>query len=131
MNQPTVLRGACRLMLSDRVLAVDQGISLVAAVRTKADATHVWLRGDIDLANRDVMIDELTPFFDAPARVIRVDLSAVTLIDASGIGSCLKVREQARTCGCDLVFANPRGLVARVIKVLGLETVLLEADHRG
>ena len=69
--------------------------------------------------------------FDREERVIRVDLSRVTFLDACGIGACLKVQRQARASGCDLAFTNPHGIVERVIDLVGLESVLLEGDHRG
>jgi anti-anti-sigma factor len=103
----------------------------VADVRETAGVTEVWLRGDIDLASRSGMVDEVSRFFDRDERVIRIDLSAVDFLDACGIGACLKLQRQARTCGCDLVFTNPHGIVARVIDLLGLESVLLGVDLRG
>ena len=77
------------------------------------------------------MVEHLDSLFGRDHRAIRVDLAAVTFLDASGIASCLQLQQRARVGGCDLVFANPRGLVARVISLLGLESVLLGADHHG
>jgi anti-anti-sigma factor len=118
-------------MLSDRCVSFRQGDSVVAGIRESAGVTEVWLRGAIDLASRSGMVDVLSGLFGRDERVIRVDLEEVEFIDACGIGSCLKLQHEARACGCDLVFTNPRGIVARVIDVLGLESVLLGADHRG
>jgi anti-anti-sigma factor len=131
MNQPTVLVGACRLMLSDRCVSFVRNDSVVAGVRETAGVTEVWLRGDIDLATRSDMVDEVSRLFDRDGRVIRVDLAEVRLVDAGGIGACLTLQREARACGCDLVFTNPRGIVARVIDLLGLESVLLGVDRRG
>jgi anti-sigma B factor antagonist len=131
MNQPTVLRGACRLMLSDRCVSLRRSDSVVADVRATAGVTEVWLRGDIDLASRSRMIEDIGGLFDRDGRVIRVDLSRVTFLDACGIGAFLQLQREARACGCDLVFTKPHGIVERVIDLVGLESVLLEADHRG
>ena len=114
-------------MLSDRCVSFRRSDSVVADVREAAGVTEVWLRGDIDLASRSGMIDELSRLFDREERVIRVDLSRVTC----GIGACLKVQRQARASGCDLAFTNPHGIVERVIDLVGLESVLLEGDHHG
>ena len=118
-------------MLSDRCVSFRRSDSVVADVRETAGVTEVWLRGDIDLASRSGMIDDLSRLFGRDERVIRVDLAAVKFLDACGIGSFLKVQREARACGCDLVFTNPHGIVARVIDLLGLESVLLGDDRRG
>ena len=118
-------------MLSNRCVSFRRSDSVVADVRARAGVTEVWLRGDIDLASRSGMIEDLSGLFDRDERVIRVDLSRVTFLDACGIGACLKLQRQARASGCDLVFTNPHGIVERVIDLVGLESVLLEGDHRG
>lgn len=118
-------------MLSDLCVSSRRCVRVVAGFREAAGVTEVWLCGEIDLASSSGMVDDLGRLFGRDNRAIRVDLAAVTFLDAFGIGSCLKLQEQARAGGCDLVFANPRGIVARVINVLGLESALLGADRRG
>jgi len=118
-------------MLSNRCVSFRRSDSVVADVRATAGVTEVWLRGDIDLASRSGMIEDLSRLFDREERVIRVDLSRVTFLDACGIGACLKVQRQARASGCDLAFTNPHGIVERVIDLVGLESVLLGENRRG
>ena len=118
-------------MLSNRCISLDRCVPVVAGFREAAGATEVWLCGEIDLASSQAMVEELGPLFGRDSRAIRVDLSAVTFLDARGIGSCLSLQQRARAGGRDLVFANPRGIVARVIHLLGLESVLLGAQPRG
>ena len=118
-------------MLSNRCISSHRCVPVVAGFREAAGVTEVWLCGEIDLGSSPGMVEDLNRLFGADNRAIRVDLAAVTFLDASGIGSCLQVQQRARARGCDLVFANPRGIVARVISLLGLESVLLGADHRG
>jgi anti-anti-sigma factor len=61
-----------------------------------------------------------------PRQTIRVDLAEVTFMDSSGVGACLRAQQQARRAGYDMVFVNPSTSVALVIKILGLESVLLQ-----
>jgi anti-sigma B factor antagonist len=131
MNQPTVLSGACRLMLSDRCVSSRRCVRVVAGIREAAGVTEVWLCGEIDLASGPGIVDDLDRLFGRDNRAIRVDLAAVTFLDASGLGSFLTLQRRARAAGCDLVFTNPRGIVARVINLVGLESALLGADPRG
>ena len=63
-------------MLSDRCVSFLRSDSVVADVRETAGVTEVWLRGDIDLASRSGMIDDLSRLFGRDERVIRVDLAS-------------------------------------------------------
>ena len=118
-------------MLSDRCVLVREDESVVAGVRETAGVIEVSLRGDIDLASRTSMVEDVARLFGRGGTVIRIDLAAVTFLDACGIGACLELQRKARASDCDLVFTNANGMAARVIDVLGLESVLLGADHRG
>jgi anti-anti-sigma factor len=99
----------------------------VADVREAEGTTEVSLCGEIDLANAAEIEALLLRACAGPNRVVNVDLGAVTLIDACGLRSCLDAQRQAREEGRDLVFSAPQGIVARVIRVLELESVLLGA----
>ena len=58
-----------------------------------------------------------------PGRVVRVDLSAVTDIDAAGVGMLVRLAVQARCLGRELavVAASPR--VRRVLELVQLDRV--------
>src|SRR6187200_542782 len=86
--------------------------------------TEVSLCGEIDLDSSSALEAQLLLACTGPC-VVKVDLSEVTFIDASGIGACLNAQQLAREQGCELVFSRPRGIVERVIRVLGLESTLL------
>ena len=89
------------------------------------------MRGDIDLASRTSLVEEVARLFGPGGAVIRIDLAAVSFLDACGIGACLELQRKARASDCDLVFTNANGIAARVIDVLGLESALLGADRCG
>jgi anti-anti-sigma regulatory factor len=48
-------------------------------------------------------------------------------MDSSGIGACLEAQRCARHAGYDMVFADPNASVTRVIELMGLERILLQA----
>ena len=89
--------------------------------------TEVSLCGEIDLDSSSALEAQLLLACTGRPCVVKVDLSEVTFIDASGIGACLNAQQLAREQGCELVFSRPRGIVERVIRVLGLESTLLGA----
>jgi anti-anti-sigma factor len=99
-----------------------------APVREADGPTEVSLCGEIDLANASAIQAEVLQACAGPNRVVIVDLQAVTFMDACGIGACLSAQQLARERGRELVFSKPQGVVARVIAVLGLESVLLGAE---
>jgi anti-sigma B factor antagonist len=116
-------------MPSDRCVLLRQRDSVVAGLRETAGVTEVRLSGEIDLATRSSLVDELSRLVGEGGHVIQVDLAAVTFLDAGGVGAFLGLQRNARACGCDLLFTNPRGIVARVIEVLGPSLVVV--DGRG
>jgi anti-sigma B factor antagonist len=95
----------------------------------RAGATYTSLSGELDLANAAEVTEQLAAIRRSGCRTLVVDLVGMTFLDASGIHALLLAQEQAQIAGCDLVFRNPRGIVARVIQVLELDAVLLEQGN--
>jgi len=53
------------------------------------------------------------------------DVDTITDHDGRGVRACLNAQRLAREQGYELVFSEPEGIVARVIRVLGLESMML------
>lgn len=90
--------------------------------RLGADAVRVYLAGEIDLATAPQLRFALSDVVaaTAPPAEINVDLAGVTFLDATGVGLLVRAREVARRAGVGLSVHNPRGIVMRVLDVLGL-----------
>ena len=83
----------------------------------------VTISGEIDIATCRAMRDALAT---GPGQAhLEVDMSAVTFIDASGIGVLLAARREAVEAGGSLILRAPSWAVRRVTGVLGLDEVLL------
>jgi anti-sigma B factor antagonist len=82
----------------------------------------VTISGEIDIATSRTMRDALATG-PGPAH-LEVDMSAVTFMDASGIGVLLAVRQQAVDGGGSLTLRAPSGAVRRLTGVLGLDDLL-------
>ena len=82
----------------------------------------VIIRGEIDIATCEAMRDALTAGF-SPVH-LEADLSAVTFMDASGIGVLLATRAQAAEAGGSLTLRAPSRAVRRLTGILGLDEVL-------
>jgi anti-sigma B factor antagonist len=87
----------------------------------------VELPEEIDCSNASDVVEDLCRLLVGPRRTIRVDLAEVTFMDSSGIGACLEAQRCARRAGYDMVFADPNASVTRVIELMGLERILLQA----
>jgi anti-anti-sigma factor len=82
----------------------------------------VTISGEIDIATSRAMRDTLATG-PAPAH-LEVDLSAVTFMDASGIGVLLAARQRAVDGGGSLTLRAPSRAVRRLTGVLGLDELL-------
>jgi anti-anti-sigma factor len=83
----------------------------------------VTISGEIDIATCRAMRDALVTG-PGPAH-LEVDMSAVTFIDASGIGVLLAARRVAVDAGGSLTVRAPSWAVRRLTGVLGLDEVLV------
>jgi anti-sigma B factor antagonist len=83
----------------------------------------VRISGEIDIATSQAMRDALATGPD-PAH-LEVDLSAVTFMDASGIGVLLAARQRAVDGGGSLTLRAPSRAVRRVTGVLGLDELFI------
>jgi anti-sigma B factor antagonist len=82
----------------------------------------VTISGEIDIATSRAMRDALATG-PGPAH-LEVDMSAVTFMDASGIGVLLAARQQAVDGGGSLTLRAPSEAVRRLTGVLGLDELL-------
>jgi anti-sigma B factor antagonist len=83
----------------------------------------VTISGEIDIATSPAMGDALAAG-RGPAH-LEVDMSAVTFMDASGIGVLLAARQRAVDGGGSLTLRAPSWAVRRVTAILGLDELLL------
>jgi anti-anti-sigma factor len=83
----------------------------------------VTISGEIDIATSRAMGDALAAG-RGPAH-LEVDMSAVTFMDASGIGVLLAARQRAVDGGGSLTLRAPSSAVRRVTGILGLDELLV------
>jgi anti-sigma B factor antagonist len=83
----------------------------------------VTISGEIDIATSPAMGDALAAG-RGPAH-LEVDMSAVTFMDASGIGVLLAARQRAVDGWGSLTVRAPSWAVRRVTGILGLDELLV------
>ncbi len=94
-----------------------------------ADDGEVTLRpqGDLDLDTAGELREAVRARALAGARAIRVDLAEVDFVDSSGVGALVVCRRTCDDLGCGFAVANPSGSAQAILRVTGLDRLLVAA----
>ncbi|HVC13741.1 MAG TPA: STAS domain-containing protein [Acidimicrobiales bacterium] len=92
-------------------------------VVTTGDVQVVALRGELDVANADVVKGAL---LSAKARVVVVDLSALTFIDSSGLTAIVHGHNDLTARGCGFELRGASEDIRRVFELTGLTDLLVD-----
>jgi anti-sigma B factor antagonist len=93
-----------------------------AVAWTDGEYVRIDVAGEIDLATCAQLETELLAAIEAPTppKRVRIDLAAVTFIDARGVAVLVDSRDAAQRRGVDFAVQNAQGIVLRVLDILGL-----------
>lgn len=95
-----------------------------------AEGVRVAVRGEIDLAVRDLLVAELRDAAKLGDSVV-VDLDQVTFIDSMGVRALYEGYQAAAEMGHRLRVENAHDWVARVLTVTGVLELLGGGDEDG
>lgn len=100
---------------------------MLFTVKDAGDGIVLKIDGELDA----VTVTELRPIVDRLAadhrgRVV-VDLSALRLIDSSGVGALVSLFKQVRARGGDVVVENVKDQPLAIFRLLRLDKVLMAA----
>ena len=76
--------------------------------------------GEVDLSSATRFAQELASLVGDRSGTARVDLSAVTFLDSSGVRELLAAKRQALATGTQLLLANPSAACRRVLEISGV-----------
>jgi anti-anti-sigma factor len=97
------------------------------ALEPADDGATAWVRlaGAFDIGAREDLCDTLLGMVgpDAGERIL-VDLNDVTFIDSEAINALIQGYLAAERSGIDFRLANARGIVERVLRIVGLDHLL-------
>ena len=90
----------------------------------------VRVRGEIDLATAPALRQAVQELFDGPLTpgLITLDLSAVSVIDSTGLSMVVALHQQARSRGAELVVGSPSSSVLRILELTGLRSIIPVED---
>lgn len=87
------------------------------------DQDVLRLEGEVDLAQRPSMRADIESRLPQYPQVI-VDLTAVTFIDCTGLGTLVWAWTRAREFGGDLALVGPCAALSRILELTSLDDVL-------
>lgn len=89
---------------------------------------HVYL-ATADLTAAGIKANlQAFPELATQKRDVRIDLSAVDVIDGSGIGALAFLYKRLRSAGCRVVLINVRTQPLRMLNKLGIDKILVATD---
>jgi anti-sigma B factor antagonist len=83
-------------------------------------SAHGVLRGDLDLANSQLLRDELLTTLGNEIDRLTLDLSGLDFVDSSGIAALVVVRKCAIERDVELAFESVQPQVRRVLEACGV-----------
>lgn len=96
------------------------------------DANHpvLTLRGEIDMATKDCLIQAALPCLHGGASVVTLDFSQVGFIDSTGLGALVTLIKIAKHAEVRLAVTNLPDRVAQLLTLTGLNA-LFGSDSDG
>ena len=100
----------------------------------RADSTNgvivLQLRGELDLATAPGLGQAINRALDARPSTLRLDLSALTFLDSTGIRVLIAGSRRAGAEGCSLVLHAPTRSVLKALRLTGVDGLMvIEADQ--
>jgi stage II sporulation protein AA (anti-sigma F factor antagonist) len=80
----------------------------------------VRLSGEIDIATTDFAAESIRAAIGPPARLVLIDVSAVTFCSSAGLGNLVEARQLAGQHGIDLALVGVGRPVDRPLTITGL-----------
>jgi anti-sigma B factor antagonist len=114
--------------MTDATIVLTDRIERVTRVRTIASdewRAAIVLQGELDVANAHELRAEFDQHLDAGRRVIRVDTQRLDFIDSTAIGELIRASQRCTEAHGSLILTNVSARLWRVLKVTGLDSVLL------
>ena len=100
-------------------------------VETGGDAPGVLaVSGELDIATVDQFLAQARAALDTASGVLVVDFGGVTFVDSTGLGSLVRLGNEARRNGKHLDLVRVRREVRRVLDLTGLSEIFPDkTDH--
>ena len=78
--------------------------------------------GELDLATADGVVERGCAAIDRAARLVLLDLAGLSFCDARGLSALVRIANHADAAGCRYALIAPRPLVAKILRIGGLDS---------
>lgn len=85
---------------------------------------HLVLTGELDLDTAPSLLTAVVAELDNGAREVVIDLTHLSFIDSSGLGTLVGCWRRAKNVEAELVVANPNEDVRVTLEITGLDQIL-------
>ena len=103
----------------------------VETVHFDPERADIKVTGELDLTTAAPLWAVLQGHLSSGRRFLRLDLSGVTFLDATVLTGITRAHQQLLQSRGTLVITGVRALVARVLRMTGLDEVLFIGGPRG
>jgi anti-sigma B factor antagonist len=108
------------------------GAAIQLSCRLSADGRAVVaLRGDLDLATVDRVVRYVSDVIDRHNGPVSADLHGVTFCDACGLGALIRIAAYAERAGHRLELLRPSWALTRIMRITGVDHLLLAPAQAG
>ena len=94
---------------------------------TGTDGCTLTVGGELDIATANQFRTAISTLLGTGCREIVVDLGDTSFLDSSGLGALVWAAHRLRSAGGELTVTNPDVQVARILRVTGVERILLRS----
>lgn len=103
--------------------------TLEISVHRTGPRLDVVLVGEIDFATAPLLADAVIEHLDRDEPEVWLDLSGVTFCDSAGVGTFVRLQQEAEVRGGQLTLYEPHGSVLRVLQVTHIDDLIPIARH--
>jgi anti-anti-sigma factor len=112
--------------------AVGEAAPIQMSCRLAADGRAVVaLRGELDLATVDRVVRYVSDVIDRHNGPVSADLHGVAFCDACGLGALIRVAAYAERTGRRLELLRPSRALTRIMRITGVDQLLLAPAQAG
>jgi len=92
-------------------------------MRAIDELSVVDVAGEVDVFSAPELAEQLTQLFDAGRQTVVVDLTSVTFLDSTGLGTLVAARNRAEEAGGQLPIIGSAERVLKLFRITGLDEV--------
>ncbi|WP_139491918.1 anti-sigma factor antagonist [Brevibacillus dissolubilis] len=100
-------------------------MNLTIRMESQSEQSVLYLQGELDAFTAPKLSEQLTPLVQQPSiNQVIVDMSNVSYMDSTGIGTIVGALKTAKRSNCDLRIVNVTPRIERLFRITGLSEII-------